>query len=55
MNKLIYLLLILTIHATVLNRISDKAVPRLTPNDTILSTMGLFRLVLEPTKCSLRI
>ena len=54
MKKIIWLVLILAIQAAVVMRIDDKYNSRLTPNDTILSTMGLYRMVLEPKNCSLR-
>lgn len=54
MKKIIWLVLILAIHASIVKRIDDKEISILNPNDTVMSTMGLFRMVLEPNNCSLR-
>ena len=56
MKKIIWLLLILVIHSTVVvKRLSDKETSKLTINDTILSTLGMHRLTLRSNNCSLRI
>lgn len=55
MKKIICLILVLAIQAAVVKRVDDRTFNKLTPNDTVLSTMGLFRMVLEPKNCSLRI
>lgn len=56
MKKIIWLLLILVIHSTVVvKRLSDKETSKLTINDTILSTLGMYRLNLKSNNCSLQI
>jgi hypothetical protein len=55
MKKIIWLILILIIQASIVKRIDDKETSIITPNDTLLSTMGLFRMVLDSKSCSLRI
>lgn len=45
----------MAIHSTVIKRLSDRETSQLTTEDTILSTLGKFRLYLRPNNCSLRI
>ena len=55
MKTLICLILILAIQSAVIKRLSDREYSQLTTEDTILSTLGKFRLYLRPNNCSLRI
>lgn len=55
MKKIIWLFLILIVHTAIIKRLDDRETSKLTTSDTLVSTLGMYRLHLKPNNCSLRI
>ena len=55
MRKVIWILLVVLATSAVVKRVDDRETAKLTMNDTVLSTLGMFRMKLKPNNCSLLI
>jgi len=55
MKKFIGLLLLLVVQAAILKQVNEGQNPIFNVNDTLISTMGLYRMTLQTQNCTLKI